>query len=199
MKVISTPKPDAIDANRLRLWKTRWKTLADSRMKNDYGVAELANEIFAEFPSNTSGELQFRQFVRKHFQCPNSRTLLEKAKAFSVYTEEEWFRYGGWMGVSFLQALPAFARKKVLNNLASTGPGPYLYYTIRERAFKLGISSRRKGRDNRTQSEAKIEVLRTFISNLYKQRMDLPPIPTDVQKALARTVLSEISGKLKAA
>ncbi|HEU4727640.1 MAG TPA: hypothetical protein VFT22_07120 [Kofleriaceae bacterium] len=172
-------------------WKQRWEELSSSQFKNDYSVAQLASEVRAEFPEGDGGDLQFRAFTKKHLGGCNSKTFLEKAKAFSQFTANEWHRLGGWQGITFLLSLTKKQRGLVLGALH--GAGPFHYTTIRTRALKLGIvSGHKQGRSTLTKSEERVMVLRQFIAALYKKRDDLPTLPAEVRWAMSPTLMSSI-------
>lgn len=188
-----------IDKSHVNGWRRRWMQLSSGRFLNDYEVAKLAAEIRAEFPSDASGELQFTQFVRKNLRGTNGLVMGRKALAFGLFKEAEWRNLGGWAGISFLTALKRSERDRVIADLPARGP--HHYSTIRARALKLGIVSRQKGRDTRSQAEDRVQRLRAWILGLYsnkKIRALLPPLTKEVESALTQKTLASLAGKANA-
>lgn len=179
-------------------WQKQWNTLHEARFNSDYEMAQLLNEIRYAFPKGDSGDLQFKLWIRKNLKgAVNGRVMLARAFAFDTYDAAEWVKFGGWVGIAFLEALKPVDRKRVM--AALPGEGPYHHTTVRTRAMKLGIVSRRKGRDNRTNSEQRVDQLRAWIVKLYKKHGTvLPALPAEVKAALTPTVLSQIPHEARA-
>lgn len=177
-------------------WTRRWTELSSSRFANDYEIAKLAAEIRREFPQGDSGILQFNRFVRANLRGTNGMIMGRKAAAFPLFTEVDWKTLGGWPGLSFLAALRKGERDRVIASLDRKVV--HHYSTIRNHALKLGIVSRRKGRDTRSQAEDRVHRLQGWIVSLYKTVKGLPPMPKDVAKALTQKTLLGLAGKANA-
>lgn len=186
-----------INERHINEWSERWLKLSRDRFTNDHEIAKLANEVRSEFPDGASGDLQFCRFSRKHLKGCRASLLNDKAKAFNEFDSKMWVKLGGWPGVQFLLGLTRVQRYRVIETLK--GPGPYHYSTIRDRAIRLGITTRRTvGRPTRSRSEEKVAVLRQFILELYRKRHNLPAIPETVKTAMSPTILSLISQDMRA-
>lgn len=187
-----------ISETAIRIWRQRWSALLEKKISNDYMMAALLAEVRAVFPAGMSGDLQFRNFVKKYFGTFSSKSLLEKSKGYAEFSEQEWTRYGGWSGISFLLALSGSQRSKVTRSLTEYASGPFSYASVRSAALKLGIVSKRAGRSTRSKTEERIYVLQSFLIDLYKRRKDLPPLPEEVKQALTKSVLAVVRDSLAA-
>lgn len=190
---------EVIGRTHIRSWRKRWLELSSQRFANDYEVAALAAEIRKEFPKGDSGSLQFARFIRANLRGTNGLIMSRKATAHGLFTEEQWKNLGGWSGISFLSALTAGERSRVLATLKGTGP--HHYSTIRNRALKLKIVSCRKGRDTRSKAEERVRLLQGWIVSLFRNKRLkklLPPMPQQVRAALTEKTLVNLAGKANA-
>lgn len=94
-------------------------------------------------------------------------------------------------------SLTAQQRSRVMQALPGTGDEAiYCYSTVLKRALQLGIVSKNKGRDTRTQAESRATVLREWIAKLYKAHKNLPEMPDKVKAAYGPSNLDTLMGGL---
>lgn len=181
-------KKQLIDTIYKNKWQKRWNDLHDARFDNDFKLAELAHEIREEFPKGDAGDMQFCTWTKANLKGARPKSLLSKVAAFAAFDEKQWRRLGGWAGITFLMGLTAPQRYRIIDTLH--GDGPFHYTTLRMRGLKLGIVTKRKGRDTRARSEERVTALRMWLLKLYKKHPELPPMPADVKAAITPNILT---------
>jgi len=184
-------KTVTLDDKYVAAWQARWNALHVERFANDYEVARLCHELRNEFPEGDAGDAKFHAWVKPRLRNgARADLIIDRYRAFREFEEYAWKRLGGWPGITFLMGLSLKQRYRLIDTFH--GPGPFHRNTLRRRAIKLGISTKRKTRDNRAQSEARVDVLRRYIATMHKQHPELGELPEPVRKAMTPGMLSAL-------
>jgi hypothetical protein len=201
----STATLDEIAPNRASRYVKRWRQLQNEQAAIDYEVAALADEIRQEFPKTPQGSLQFRTWVREHFNVTSSRArrLQEAAKGYAAYPgRDTWKKVGGWASVGFLMGFKTVARNRIFKESLKVAEeskhGSIGQWTVRKIAADFNLTSERKvGRPTRTTVEEALATLRTFIASLYENFNNLPALPDDVKLCLKSSKLAKLAKDAK--
>lgn len=177
----------------------KWFALTRKRAGVDYQIAGLAHEIREQFPRGGSGDFQFRRWCMDWlYVAPATADMLLRAvKAHRVFSEKEWYLFGGRLAVQFLVSLKKPGRDRVVRacreELEERGGQPICYSYVKNVAYALGVvQDRVRGRPNRTRVEENVGVLREFLIELYRDYGSaLPDLPAHVEKAMGETKLAQ--------
>lgn len=193
---------DIHDDDAIAHYKARWFVLRKQAGQNDYQQAKLLDEVRSCITAGASGDLQFKQWVVRHFHFSGKRAMIfvRLYRARGNYTEHQWSMLDGARGLFHIESLPTSHRSRVRETCIArimSERQPLSYGTIRQIALRAGARSEHAwgGRPTQTEAERKCRILRGFIVRLYDEYNNLPRIPDDVQEAMGRSALEEVAAR----
>lgn len=191
---------DIHDDDAIAHYKARWFVLRKQAGQNDYQQAKLLDEVRSCITAGASGDLQFKQWVVRHFHFSGKRAMIfvRLYRARGNYTEHQWSMLDGARGLFHIESLPTSHRSQVRATLIAritSERQPLSYGIIRQMALRAGARSENDGRPTCTEMERKCRILRGFIVRLYREYSDLPTMPDAVEEAMGRSALEEVAAR----
>lgn len=185
----SQPTKDVVPDDLRRQVISRWREINKDRAGIDYKFGVLGRDVRAQHIAGSSGEFQTRSWFVKNLEVgiSTARKLVVAGQAVTKFSKQEWEILGGWQTVQFVMHLAPAAHKKILSRAQeffNRYRRPMSYSQVRSVAFDLGFRSRIRGRPLRSETEEKLNTLRTWVDHIYRKYANLPDMPEAVQAAL---------------
>ena len=174
----------------------RWREINKTRAGLDFDLGALGADVRAKHVTGASGDYQTRSWFVKNLEVgvSTARKFLTAAQAASKFNRAQWEILGGWQTVQFVMHLPPAAHKKVLaraETFFNRHRRPMSYGQTRDVAFELGYRSRVRGRPLRSETEEKLNTLRSWLDTLYSKFGNLTDMTEEVQTAMRGTRLRD--------
>jgi len=171
---------------------SRWREINKSRAGLDFDLGKLGADVRAKHVAGASGDYQTRSWFVKNLEIgiSTARKLITAGQAAKKFTRADWEILGSWQTVQFVMHLPPTGHKKVLaraQEFFNRHRRPISYAQTRTIAFDLGLRSRVHGRPLRSETEEKLNTLRSWLDDLYGKFDNLPDMTTEVQTAMRGT------------
>jgi len=190
----------AITNRRAERFRTEWDALRVQSGTLDFQMADFIRRVRSAFPGGASGLLQFRQFVTRNLQgitFQRAQTALALLRTFR--TQGQWELLGGHKPLILITNLgtPVARRRVKAAALAKARRDgrPVTYEQVRKIALGLGYRSQSaRGGGTQTELQGRIRILREYVVSLHNDYSNLGAIPRDVQSAMTRTFLEQITG-----
>jgi len=166
-----------------------WDKLELARGAVEYQQAALLHDIRDVFPKGKHGDNNFRVWLtlNLHIHGLVISKFLRAIKAYINYDEGEWRAYG-WVGMTYIAALPIRSGKRLVARLKSLSLTSY--QAIRDTADELGYKAVNTGRPGRLDVERDLIILTNWIKLVHSQ-YEIPHVPARVKKAMSSGLLEK--------